>query len=344
MILGIVTIFLLSLLLLIFPTRIRNINKITSFVIVVVLVLYAGLREGKKFNDYALYVLAWNRLTYADNQIEISFIFIRNLLRDNLGLTSISIFVFYAFFGVVTKAVAIKKISNFFYLSILVYISHFFILHELTQIRAGVAAGLVLLAIIPLYSRNLKLFLILMFIGTLFHYSAVIILPLWFLRANSKVKFLYFLVPVGFVLYFVGFNFIQNIPIPYIQKKLDAYQELSRQGVAGYDTINVFNIVFLVKIALFYFIMMKRDEISRHNKYFYLLLRIEAISLAALPALALIPAIAYRVHEFLGIVEIVLFPLMVYAFRIKYVGYIVVIAFALALFYINIFYNQLILP
>ncbi len=344
MILGIVTIFLISFLLVLFPTRLRKVNAVTSLFIVVVLALYAGLREGRKFNDYEMYVQAWNRLTYAENQIEVSYIFIRNILRYDLGFSSVSIFMFYAFLGVATKVIAIKKISNLFYLSILIYISHFFILHELTQIRAGVAAGFVLLAIVPLYGRNLKYFLLLMLIATLFHYSAVIILPLWYLRTHRRVQYLYYLLPVGYVLYFIGFNFMQNIPIPYVQTKLDAYRELSRKGVSGFDTINVFNAVFLVKVALFYLIMTLRERISVHNKYFFLLLRIEAFSLFALPALAVIPAIAYRVHEFLGIVEVVLFPMLVYAFRIRYVGYIIVTGLAVALFCINIFYNKLILP
>lgn len=344
MILGITIIFIIAVLLVVFPTKIKNINGVTSVLLVAILAIFAGLREGRKFNDYEIYVQAWKRLTYEENQIEVSFIFFRNLLRDDLGLSSVSIFLLYAFLGVVTKVMAINKMSNLFYLSVLVYISHFFILHELTQIRAGVAAGFVLLAIIPLYYRNLKHFLILMCIATLFHYSALIILPLWFLKTNSKVRFLYFSVPVGFLLYFVGFDFIQNVPVPYIQTKLDAYQALSRQGVSGFDRINVFNAVFLVKIALFYFIMINREKISVNNKYFYLLLRIEGLSLFALPALSLIPAIAYRIHEFLGIVEIVLFPLLVYAFRQKFVGYAVVIGLAVALFCINIFYNQLILP
>lgn len=343
MIVGIFVVFFVSFVLLVHPSKIKSINRITSSVLVLILIAFAGFRDGKKFNDYGMYVQAWNRLDYSANQIEISYIFIRNLLRDNFEFSYISIFVLYAILGVTSKVIAIRNMTNLFYLSILMYVSHFYILHELTQIRAGVAAGFILLAIKPLYDRNFKYFVLFVAIATFFHYSAILILTLWLLKNNSKIKILYFIVPAGYILYFVGFNFIQNIPIPYFQTKLEAYQELSRKGVGGYDTINVFNAFYLVKVAIFYLILINHNKIAPYNKYFYLLVKIEGIALCALPSLSLIPAIAYRVHELFGIVELILFPLVIYIFKVRIVGYCFAIALALIFLCVNVFYNQLIL-
>ncbi|MCQ4035374.1 EpsG family protein [Kaistella montana] len=343
MILGIVVIFFLIFLMVIFPTRIKIINKILFLFTLIILILFAAFRDGKSVNDYELYVGAWYWASYEKTTIEASFIFIRDILRDGLRLHYLSIFIIYAILGVVTKLFAIKKIANNFYLAVLIYLSHFYILHELTQMRAGVAAGFILLAIAPLYNRNIKQFLFLTSIAIVFHYSAVLMLPLWFVRTNKNTKFLYYLVPIGIVFYVTGFNFIQKIPIPYFQTKLDTYQKLTEDGVEGYAKINVFNAFYLLRVLIFYFVMIFRHKIAEHSKYFYLLLRIEGISLFALPTLAIIPAIAYRVHEFLGIVELVLYPLIIYAFRIRIVGYFVVIMIALIMFCVNIFYNKLIL-
>lgn len=344
MILGITVIFFITFLLVVFPTKIKLINKIFFYLITIILALFAAFRDGKSVKDYEMYVGAWYWSTYEKTDIEASFLFIRNILRDDFQFDYISIFIIYAVLGVVSKVLAVRNLVNNFFLAILIYLSHFYILHELTQMRAGVAAGFILLAIAPLYNRNLKLFLLFTTIAVVFHYSAIMILPLWFLKSNSKTRFLYLLIPVGFILYFMGFNFVQKIPIPYFQTKMDAYQELSRKGTDGFDTINVFNAFYLIKVAVFYIMMFKRNQIAGHNKYFYLLLRIEGISLFVFPALAIIPAIAYRVHELLGIVEIILFPLIVYAFRVRYVGYLLVITIAVIFFCINIFYNKLILP
>ncbi|WP_256742632.1 EpsG family protein, partial [Cronobacter sakazakii] len=55
------------------------------------------------------------------------------------------------------KLHAIKKISSSPILSLIIYIAFYYILHDMTQIRAGVAAGLFLLAIRELASgKNIK--------------------------------------------------------------------------------------------------------------------------------------------------------------------------------------------
>lgn len=343
MITGIIIIFLMVLLMIIFKTRINFVNQFLFYSIAIILSVYTSFRDENSVNDYIMYIGAWYWSTYETTVIEASFLFIRNILRDDLKLNYISIFIVYAILGIFPKLIAIKNLSTNFYLAVLIYISHFFILHEMTQMRAGVAAGFILLAIAPLYNRNLKYFLFFIFLASVFHYSAVLMFALWFVRSNSKVKFLYFIVPLGILFYAVGFNFIQNIPIPYFQTKLDTYRKLTEQGTDGMDKINVFNAFYIIRVLLFYFLLVNSKKIATKSKYFYLLLRMEGLSLFALPALSLIPAIAFRVHELLGIIEIILFPLLVYAFRVRIIGYIFVIIIAITFLCVNIFYNKLII-
>ncbi len=312
MITGIIIIFLMVLLMIIFKTRINFVNQFLFYSIAIILAVYISFRDENSVNDYIMYIGAWYWSTYETTVIEASFLFIRNILRDDLKLNYISIFIVYAILG-------------------------------MTQMRAGVAAGFILLAIAPLYNRNLKYFLFFIFLASVFHYSAVLMFALWFVRSNPKVKFLYFIVPLGILFYAVGFNFIQNIPIPYFQTKLDTYRKLTEQGTDGMDKINVFNAFYIIRVLLFYFLLVNSKKIATKSKYFYLLLRMEGLSLFALPALSLIPAIAFRVHELLGIIEIILFPLLVYAFRVRIIGYIFVIIIAITFFCVNIFYNKLII-
>jgi hypothetical protein len=51
-------------------------------------------------------------------------------------------FLIFATLGVSIKFLAIKRLSKLPLLSLIAYLSLYFILHEMTQIRAGVAAGL----------------------------------------------------------------------------------------------------------------------------------------------------------------------------------------------------------
>lgn len=333
--------YALCLFLVVFPTKIKQINIASAVLLFFVMLYVACIRDEKSVNDYDLYIGAWYYARYDRTTIEASFLFIRDILRDYLQLHYISIFIVYAILGVGTKIWGIKRLADHFYLAILVYISHFYILHELTQMRAGVAAGLILMALKPLYDRNLKNYLILIGLATLFHYSAALMLPLWFLDRNKNNKyFFYFIVPAGYLVYFLGFGFIQNIPIPYFQTKLEAYQGLTEGGT---DKINVFNALFLFRILIYYILVFNREKIAAKYRRFYFLLQIDAISLFILPAFAAIPAIAFRVHELLGIVEIILFTLLIYVFKSRFFGYLVVILVTLVFFLINIFYNKLIL-
>ena len=45
------------------------------------------------------------------------------------------------------------------------------------------------------------------------------------------------------------------LPIPYIEEKMEIYRSLQEQGL--WDEINVFNLVFLVKIVITYFLLWK---------------------------------------------------------------------------------------
>ena len=343
MIFLIISIFILILFLIIFKSKIEEINILFFIILILALTALAAFRVESSVKDYELYVGAWNYATFKNTTIEASFLIIRNFLKDVLLLKYQSLFIVYAILGVFSNIIGIKKLTTLFYLSLLFFVSNYYILHELTQMRAGVAAGFMLIAIKPLYDRNLKLFILFAAIATVFHYSAVIIFPLWFIGVKEiRQKWMYYLIPAGYLFYFIGFDLVQKIPIEYFQIKLDTYRELTRKGIDNNDKINVFNGLFLLKIIVFYILLFSTNKIKDHSKYLFLLLKIEAISLFCFTFLAAIPALAYRVHEFLSIVEVILYPLIIYAFRYKFVGYLVAVLICIGFFLINIFYNNLI--
>lgn len=79
-------------------------------------------------------------------------------------------FVIFAILGVSLKLYAIKKISPFPVLSVLVYICFYFILHEMTQIRAGVATAIFLIAIPDIVNKNARGFFLKTALATSFYY------------------------------------------------------------------------------------------------------------------------------------------------------------------------------
>lgn len=342
MIVTLYVLFALTTLLILFSTRNSQIRTVLLILLSLVLILNAATREENVAKDYSVYLYYW-RLKFLED-VELSFIHIRNLLKNVFQFGPVSLFIVYAFLGVSAKVYSIRLFSKYVFLSMLVYISHYYVLHELTQIRVGVASGFFLIALYYSAQRNLIRFLIFTIIAGYFHYSAFLALPLWFIfNDQRRIMWYPLLIPVGYIIYFAGSSVIVNIPIPYIQEKVRIYEELRDLGFDDTDKINVFNAIFLMKILIFYVLFFFRKKIEDQNPYIFLLLKVYGISLFAFTALASIPAFAFRIQELFGVVEILLFPSLAFIFRDKIFGYTLVILIALIVLSIDIFYGKLIL-
>lgn len=338
--------FFLFSLIAVFPPK-ENINKYVLYLVLgLILVLISSFRPEQGNPDYAVYRKLYEDAKTWDAIVEPSYFLISQLVYlvfDNI----LYLFIIYACLGVYLKLTAIKQLTDLWFLSLMVYVSYFFILHEMVQIRAGIATAFLLLSVKPIYDRNLKLFLVLVLLATFFHVSSLIILPLWFLgifkdRKKVNTYFLILVLPIAYGIYFLKMTLLNFIPIPYVQEKIDLYTQLQELETDAFLTdINVFNFVFLAKIIIYYFLVYKRELLMTRNKYTVLLLNIYAISLFMYPALAAMPVMAGRVSEFLGVVEIILIPLVYYVFRPHYVGTLLVLVWSLGIIMVNLFKSKL---
>jgi hypothetical protein len=309
-----------------------------------VLIVIAAFRSEEGNPDYANYKEIYEDARTGDVLVEFSYVFISHIVQfifDNI----LFLFLIYAIIGVYLKLTAIKQLTDLWFLSLLIYVSNFFILHEVIQIRVGVASGFLLLCIKPIYDRNLKRFLVLVLLAVFFHVSSLIILPLWFLgKFKNKINFFIagIIVPIGYCVYLMNVTILNFIPIPYVQEKLDVYAQLQELGTADFLTeINVFNYVFLARIIFFYFLLYKSELLMSHNKYTILLLNIYAISLFMYPALAMMPVLAGRISELLGVVEIILLPLIYYTIRPRYISISIIVVWSFGILMVNIFKSQI---
>lgn len=212
----------------------------------------------------------------------------------------------------------------------------------MTQIRAGVASALLLLCIKPIYDRNLKLFLLFAVLAFSFHFSALMILPLWFLNTKPQKKLLIILIPISYLLFFLGVDLIMSIPISGVSEKIEIYKKLYEIGGDEWTNINLFNLVFLAKIAIFYFLLFRYEILFTQNNYFPILMKIYCMSLISYPLLATLPVFSTRVSEFYGVVDIVLIPFLYYIFKPIYFSKAIIIFIGLSLLLIDLFYVKLI--
>jgi hypothetical protein len=322
-------------------------NNLIYIFIGFLLCLIAGFKDVNSVNDANTYKYYFEH--YYDpilsKGVEFSFLWFSSILYPVFHSVC-SIFILYAFISVPSKLYAIRKISPHLFLPLLIYISNIYILHDLTQIRAAVASGFFLISIYYISKGNIKYAFVLILVAIFFHYSSLSLLPLLFL-SNKKMKFKQqfiwgALIPLGYIIYFLHINLLLTIPIPYISNKIAVYQELTEKGIGSYDQINVFSLVYLVNIIIFYYNLYFYDTIYHYCKLTTLIIKIQALSLFFFPAFAIVPVIGLRLSELYGIVNIFAYANIFYTIKQKIIGITITILAALCILIINILYNHLI--
>ena len=107
---------------------------------VVMLVVAAGFRDGLHgYRDYENYV---SYFLHGTEETDISFQIICGIFRLIDPNDYLPVFVTYALLGVGFKYLGIRNLTKLTAFSLAIYVSYFYSLHELTQIRAGVASGI----------------------------------------------------------------------------------------------------------------------------------------------------------------------------------------------------------
>jgi len=327
--------------------NIKN-KTITDTVLIIcgiILILVAGLRDKGLDKDYFIYRDFWMTTNLKGN-VEYSFYLIRNFLKYELRLKFQYLLIVYACLGVTFKLVAFRKISPLIWASLLIYFSNYFILHEFTQIRIGVATGFLLLSLYYLSNKSYIHFYIFAGIAVFFHQSCffVVIFPL-LKNSEKNIKFYYWVIPIGYLFYFFNTYLNFRIPIPSIQEKIDLYETATESGFMKEEKTNVFNALFLIRILILNTVLYYSKKISEHSPSVYILVKIYSLSLFSFLFLSKIPVFAFRIQELLGVVEIILIPCLVFIFseRFRFLGVILVWAIAVVFFLMNIYYVKLLI-
>ncbi len=315
-------------------------KKTIVWALILLLTLVAGL-SGPISKDHNYYISAYNEVI--NGRLKISDISFRMIcfLVYYLFNKPVFLFLIYAALGVTLKITAIRWLSDFWFFSILIYFSLYYFLHELTQIRAGVASAFILLSIPSIYERNIKKFLLYSLGAITFHFSALIILPFYFLKGERIRVWLFLLIPIGYLLYFTGANLaslVKVIDIDIVNHRYAAYK-----SIPGIQPINVFNILMLARCALCVILLWKWKLLKEKNQYSVLLLKFYVISCFIFIAFADIPVIAFRVSELLATVEIILIPMLIYLININLIGKLIVGLIGFFLLITILFHQKLVL-
>jgi len=304
-----------------------RINKKTLvlFTVALLLIFIAGFRpiglDRASPNYVSLLNIPFSQANFLDK--EPAFWMLVEINRVLFSSNERTFFLIFAIIGVSLKILAINRLSSMPFLSLWAYICLYFILHEMTQIRAGVASGIFLLAIQDIVNRNLKKFIIKVLFASLFHYSAIVMLPLYFLNLR-KISIIYFFLPViGLFLAYFGLskilllNFTDFLP-EFLSYKLRIYLSLLELG--EHKEIHIFNFFYSSLLILLYFIFSlyyyAKNKI-KFNNYDIFYIKVLSLLLFTFYFFSPVPVLAFRISEFLGVVLIILIPHIALMFKQK---------------------------
>lgn len=308
------------------------------------IVLVIGFRGEGVDHDYPTYL---SEMSEIQSIPEPTFLLLRYIIIiSSLPLTAI--FLIYALLGVSIKFYAIKKYSNIELFALIIYFSNILLLHDITQIRAGVASGLFLLSIGNLLNKKKFQFVVIILLASLFHFSSLCTLPLIFISNSDITKkqrsIVWFTLPIiGIIFHLFHFDVFNYIPFENIRLKMEMYKGLEQVGTEGYDKVNLFNLYFIFKACIYYYLLYNYRYFKRYAD-FNILFKIFGISLFLFHSLSSItPILGYRIYDFYGTVEIFLFPILFVKLKTKKQIEFSLIMYYLLLLFVNIYHKQLIM-
>jgi hypothetical protein len=320
-----------------------KVQKESYWACIIMLVIIAAFRPESCCEDYAFY------LEYYDNisSMPLTFLeptyFVITAISKFLFNGPIGIFIIYSILGVGLKGIAFMRLTKYYSISLILYFGSFFLLHEMTQIRVGVASAILLLSIPSIEERNLKKFLCYLGVGILFHYSFIIFAFCYFLNPKKINPWAYMgLIVITYVAVLAGINLttvFQLIRMGFISDKIETYKQLLDQGVFG--DIMLINPLLFLRAGILGILLWNWEKVQEKNKYAVILMKIYAFSIFFFIAFADLPVMAGRVSQLLGIVEIILVPFFVYVLTPKYYAVAIALLFGLLIMYKQLYYSDL---
>ncbi|NVK73395.1 MAG: EpsG family protein [Oceanospirillaceae bacterium] len=198
----------------------------------------------------------WSNLWVEIRDYEMFFLILAKLLN---GWPCIVWFGLIAFFSVSLKLSLIAKGSRHFYLSLLLYLSYFFVLQDGTGIRVSLAIAIAFWGAFFLSNGHRKKALLIIICSGLFiHYSLLVFFVVFFLSNKKITLILIFSWPISIFLWWLGVDiinmlnmFLSNIESDWFGLvKLKSYVSRNYEVPSPYSS--QFIVLYFLSIAIFF--------------------------------------------------------------------------------------------
>lgn len=282
--------------------------------ILVALILFASTRQWLDTRDTDLYLELFRSLSSYSGQIEPAFALLIYLVRF-LGGGEFAFLLLCASIGVTLKLYAINSYAKSVGLSVFFYVLKFYPLHEMVQIRAGIAVGIALLGIRYIIRERFLYYVTTILIAMSFHYSTIVFILLYpaikikisnkgLIFAGSTVLILLSLLNID--------RRIINVLSEYFPR-VELYLQLLTIG--EYSRINIFNPEFMLKVGMFLAICWGRETRRLGDPYIEIWQKMLLLDIVFFVVLRSVPVVAFRVSELFNVAMIFAYPTIISSIR-----------------------------
>lgn len=270
---------------------------------------------------------------------EPTFQLITYFIHEYLNSQLVFLFLIYSIFGVYFKLLCIDKLSHYFLLSVLLYFVNFYFYHEMTQIRVGLGCGLLYFSLISLQKKQYYKSLFFVLIATLFHYSLIIWIVVFFLNFNElkKKNYLFVLFAVYFLHYF-NFHFsylFSFLDLPFLNYKIGSNSVV--KDITLEEPVKVFNWLQVTRIVILFFLFQFIERLQALNKYSIILVKLYFLSIIVFVLFADNGVYSFRLNQIFGFSEVLILPHLVHIFNRKFLFKFVFILFSAIFLVYNLF-------
>ncbi len=307
-----------------------------------VLAVLAGVRDDS-WDDTGVYRMgfvdytpSFGNLTVYDvpfGYAEKGFFYLGVIVKSFTS-NSTAYFLFVSFITLFFLYKAFDKYCYYPFLGICAYISRFYLARNFMQIRAGLSYAVILMAVQYITTKDWKRYFAWVFIAYLFHHSALIAVPLYFI-CMIDIKKWHIVAGIGVAFMIAAFysNVVRSLVADSASDlNVDTYVEAEYQREWGLANPMIYFQTFLLLVYTFTENRMRlttNHYIAIRNAYFY--------STLILITLSCYTALSGRTSSMFATFEMVIIPSIALAFfkKDRWMAFLVMGIALTAIFYMN---------
>lgn len=325
--------------LLLFNSLFRNKSKyLLSFIIICTLIYAAGFRTSGF--DYVNYKNGFEWNSFREPIFKGLVTFLHTIHAPFqcflLIVATVTVLITYTFL--------LKSDNEIYWLSLLIFVSNYYIQHDYIQIRIGLACSIFLFQLYYISIGEKKKALFLWALACCCHFSMVIA-GISFFVSNKRIKKIeiYLIVIIFAFSFLLGLKGLSLVSLAEHIPGISFYYKLYKAAIENGEgaAIKVYNPLYLTRYVVFFFCLLKKKLLEKRNPNICFYLRLYFLGILFFLLFTGIPAFAFRGSEIFFIIELIMFPSIRFIFRNKNVGNIAVVFLALIFFGINVLHNHL---